>query len=1176
VKKQIYIIILLLLATGCENTNRKYKNQIQNKLKIFADNGKIVPQESLNKPSVVFVDERKLHKIPVQKAKKIQAFQNVFQVDRPISYPLTDKLICEPGRGGFELPQKVKVVFKPKPVAQPKPVKAKPMGMRDNASYRIQYLDVAQGLENSLIECMTKDNFGNIWMGSFGAGLIKYDGKYLFHYKEKDGINSNYILSILNDNKGNIWYSAADPKGGVEMFDGKSCFQLNEKNGLCSNSIYTIAKDRKGAIWFGSGSAGLSKLESNTITNYSEKQGLINNSVNAILEDNSGKLWLGTNGGVSCFDGFAFSNYSKQNGFPAKEVYALCKDKFGTIWLGSNLGLLKFNGVDFSLIISKKLLQGSNINTLISDDLGNIWIGTHGNGIFKYDGVNITQYSEEQGLSNRFVWTMLEDESGALWFGTNGGGLGQIDIRSFKHFARKEGLKDPYVYSIDQDSKNNLWFASNTSGRYCFDGVNFYHFSTKELSRSYCIMEDHKGNIWSGHDDGASKFDGKTNTLYTPKDGLCGSRILSIIEDKKGNIWFLSETGGVSKFNGKSFESFDAGSGLSSNYLWSIIEDKSGNIWIGSQGEGLIKYNGKFTHYKLQGNPGSNSILALKVSKTGKLLIGTDGGGFFIYDGKNFTNYTEEDGLSQNHVWSIQEDNDLNIWLGTDRGLNRCSILNKRKETSNGSIFKVFHMEDGLKAEDFVLSSVFLDNKNQIWWGTGKAVSTLDLNSFNSSNSIPRVQISHINLQGKFIDYSKLSGNGKDTIEKIGRIKFSGLAPFYNYPLNLKLPYDVNHVTFHFSAIDWVAPQQVKYRFKLLGLEESWSPQYTEDKVDYRDLPHGKYIFMIQAIGSSGKWSNVLNYAFVVLPPWWQTWWAYVFYVLILVIIIFLIVWWNGRRLRLRAAELKIKVDEATLEIKEQKKLIEEKHKEITDSINYAERIQRSFLATQKHLNENLKEYFVLFKPKDIVSGDFYWSATLNNGNFILATADSTGHGVPGAIMSLLNITSLEKAIEAYNEPAEILNITRKIIIDRLQKDGTKEGGKDGMDCSICVYDFTKMKLHIALANNPVWMVRKNEIIEIKADKMPVGKHERQEIPFTSHTMDLQKGDVIYTLTDGFPDQFGGEKGKKFMSKNLRELLAKNSSLPMLEQQKILENNFNQWIGKLEQVDDVTIVGVRI
>jgi len=273
---------------------------------------------------------------------------------------------------------------------------------------------------------------------------------------------------------------------------------------------------------------------------------------------------------------------------------------------------------------------------------------------------------------------------------------------------------------------------------------------------------------------------------------------------------------------------------------------------------------------------------------------------------------------------------------------------------------------------------------------------------------------------------------------------------------------------------------------------------------------------------------------------------------------------------------LEQKVIERTEEVVRQRHIVEEKHKEITDSINYAERIQRSFLATKELLDENLKDHFVFFKPKDIVSGDFYFAEKLTNNNFLLATADSTGHGVPGAIMSLLNITSLEKAIENQDQPSDILNTTRKIIIERLKNDGSTEGGKDGMDCSVICFDFKKKKIIISASNNPVWIVRGSETIEIKPDKMPVGKHDKQDVSFTQQTIDIKKGDVIYTLTDGFSDQFGGSLGKKFMSKKLRELLSKNAHLPMEEQRSILENTFISWVGDLEQIDDVTLIGVRV
>lgn len=273
----------------------------------------------------------------------------------------------------------------------------------------------------------------------------------------------------------------------------------------------------------------------------------------------------------------------------------------------------------------------------------------------------------------------------------------------------------------------------------------------------------------------------------------------------------------------------------------------------------------------------------------------------------------------------------------------------------------------------------------------------------------------------------------------------------------------------------------------------------------------------------------------------------------------------------------KVLIEQKEKETFLQKKIIEEKHKEITDSINYAERIQRALLASREVLDENLKEYFILFKPKDVVSGDFYWATRLSNDEFALVTADSTGHGVPGAIMSIVNIACLNEAVkEGITLPNEILNRARKEIITVLRRDGSVDGGKDGMDCSLISLNRERTKLQVASAHNPVWIVRNGKLIDIKADNMPVGKHDKQDNSFTLHEIDLQKNDVIYTLTDGFPDQFGGERGKKFMARKLKELVMSISEDPMIEQRQILEQAFKDWIGNLEQIDDVTIIGIKV
>ncbi len=229
------------------------------------------------------------------------------------------------------------------------------------------------------------------------------------------------------------------------------------------------------------------------------------------------------------------------------------------------------------------------------------------------------------------------------------------------------------------------------------------------------------------------------------------------------------------------------------------------------------------------------------------------------------------------------------------------------------------------------------------------------------------------------------------------------------------------------------------------------------------------------------------------------------------------------------------------------------------------------------------KPFFILYKPKDIVSGDFYFALAhktneKENEKFYLCTADCTGHGVPGAFMSMLNISYLNESIieRKISKPNEILNHIREEIINSLNPEGSDEESKDGMDCSLCAYDFKKMEMEFSAANNPVWLVRNKELTEYKADKMPVGKYHDATTPFTSQTIKLQKGDIIYTFTDGYADQFGGPKGKKFKYKQLEDILMSNHEKDLDEQKEILSRKFEEWRGNLEQVDDVLVIGMKI
>ena len=277
----------------------------------------------------------------------------------------------------------------------------------------------------------------------------------------------------------------------------------------------------------------------------------------------------------------------------------------------------------------------------------------------------------------------------------------------------------------------------------------------------------------------------------------------------------------------------------------------------------------------------------------------------------------------------------------------------------------------------------------------------------------------------------------------------------------------------------------------------------------------------------------------------------------------------------IRANNLKKK---ANSELAQKNKLITEQKKEITDSIQYASRIQNAMLPPGDYLDSLLPERFILFKARDIVSGDFYY-ITEKDGKVICVVADCTGHGVPGAFMSMLGISFLNEIISKHRDlphSNEILEELRAHVIKSLHQTGRVGESQDGMDLALYIVYKESMKMEFSGANNSLWLIRDGELHEKKADKMPIGIYSWVEDSFTRHEIDLQKGDLIYSFSDGYSDQFGGPSGKKFMIKNFKKMLLKIHSKAMKEQKKIMVETLEQWMADTSQVDDILVVGVRV
>jgi ligand-binding sensor domain-containing protein/serine phosphatase RsbU (regulator of sigma subunit) len=1083
-----------------------------------------------------------------------------------------------------------------------------PPRMKDDASSNIQYFDVDQGMRSSIVKSVIEDKRGYLWFGTT-SGLSVYDGVNLTHYTRDEGLSENVVMSVIEDRKGNIWVATFG--GGVCKFNGKSFLHFTMEDGMSNNNILTVYEDRAGNIWMGTNGSGVSKFDGTSLTHYTVNEGLSDNSVWSIYEDADGNMWFGTaEGGVNKFDGSIFTHYSTREGLTNNMVLCINQDSKGNIWLGTYGGGLNKLEVESESAPNIKIwhytdkegLANNTVLTILEDKKGDLWFGTNGGGVSVFNGHSFTNYTEKEGLSHSSIWSLIQDKAGNIWAATYGGGVNIFGAKSFKHDTKQHQLGENNVLVVFEDSKGTLWFGTNGKGVCSFDGFNFKFYTANDGlcdNTILSIAQDNSGNLWFGSADGGiSKFNGKSFTNFSVNQGLSFHTILSVLADTKGNIWLGTLGGGITKIEQSGsdtiarFRHYTDKMGLGSNVVQCVFEDNEGNIWFGTAGGGVVKYNGK-SIFNITEKEGliNNNVNCITQDSLGNMWFGTSGAGICRFDGTQFISISEREGLFSNNIRSLIFAGAEKLWVSTDKGLHYFglnlsgeSAAESNSKTNKKSIILQsisFQNEDGLKGQDFFVNSACIDSKNRVWWGNAKSLTAVNLSDFYLNFNKPEVYLNQVEINGQYLNYHN-AVNFKDDF--LDDVTFSGVEPFQNYPEGLELPYNKNHISFKFAGIEWGALGKIKYSYRLLGFSEMWSSPSSETKADYRNIPYGNYTFQVKAIGESQIWSDTFEYSFLIHRPWWHTWWARAFYAVLALTIILTLIKWRTAALKSRQKELETEVETATREIRkqkqsveQQKELIEEKHKEITDSINYAERLQKALMANKILLDTHLNNYFIFFNSKEKVSGDFYWAAELENGTFLLACADSTGHGVPGAIMSMMNMNSLKESVkDGYIRTDEILNNTRKIIIDTLANDGSTEGGRDGMDCSLLCFDFGKRKLQCSLANNPMWIIRGMELIEIKPDKMPVGKHDKQEVPFVLHEVDILPGDMVYTFTDGYADQFGGENGKKFKYSNLQKLLLEISGEELHVQSKILEGKFNSWRGNLEQIDDVCIIGVRI
>ena len=541
---------------------------------------------------------------------------------------------------------------------------------------------VLDGLGNELVDAIAVDRRGNLWFGTQGGGVSRYDGGRFTTFTTKDGLADNTVHSLFVDRRGVLWIATL---GGVSHYlepssprhgtVGGKFRSFTAEDGLAGNEVYAIAEDHKGDLWFTT-EGGVSRYDGNSFTT---EDGLVSGSIHRIVADRRGNMWFTTWGdGIIRYDGDTFTTFTTKDGLPSNRFGAVGVDRHGNIWFGTRGAVSRNDGSGFFNLTTADGLIDAGIRSIFADQQGNLWFGTWQEGVVRYDGKTFTTFTIGDGLADNVVRPIVQGPAGYLWFGTFGG-ASRYDPTYYTIFDSFDALKGGKVHAIAEDRQGNLWFGTLGGGVSRYDGDSFTTFTTKDGLAANVVLSafaDRQGNLWFGTDGGLSRYDGHSFTSFTQADGVVDNSILCIAEDRKGHLWFgggvfvrFDTKGGVSRYDGDRFTTFTAWDGLPPSRVLSIAADQKGYLWFATD-VGVSRYHPE------------------------GLANGKD-----LSVGAGFVNFTAEDGLVPGSVQSIVEDQRGNLWFGTwGDGIGRYTPdgSSNGKGLPAGGGFVNFTVEDGL------------------------------------------------------------------------------------------------------------------------------------------------------------------------------------------------------------------------------------------------------------------------------------------------------------------------------------------------------------------------------------------------------------------------------------------------------------------------------------------------
>jgi ligand-binding sensor domain-containing protein/serine phosphatase RsbU (regulator of sigma subunit) len=1022
-----------------------------------------------------------------------------------------------------------------------------------------EHLDSESGLSNPFVNTINKGVNGYIFIGT-GEGLFRYNGFEFVSFDKEDGLSEDIIESSFEDSEGNLWLGHKN--GGITIYNGES-FRVLPLEPYTESKIVGFTEDAEGNIWAASQNDGLLRFDKD-FNIWQFVSGFEDFALHCISVLNDEVCIAGSDMGAVFFslpnDKNQSINVEMILDVPLTNVHSMTyrKDEKELIVAADDEGLFAVSASGDQIIVEELFpeleLDRFQYYNISLDPSGRLWLGTRGNSLWQLQfgdqnnqKPSLINYNEENSLGADNVKAIFTDNEGNTWVGSFGKGLYKLEPTPLVFCTYGKSADEDDIFSVYHQN-DEYWLGG--LGRVYQTRTNLGHlikeFNTKNgipRDKVTCLIGDSLGNLWMGTRSSGLFLKTAGDTLFQKVELARGSlaNIINDLEVHNGKLFVATSSGLFILENSEVIDHLTVASGLPHNSVkaMAIFQEE---LWIAAKGSLLSKWTEDgLESVNVPVDDRLMQISTLVPTSDGELIITTLGNGVIILNANNeWQHFVRENGLLSDYCYSAIKTKNNRIWVGHNGGLSFY-------EKSSG--WQVFKETEDLDCSTYS-GAIFTDRESNVAVGTDQGL----LYYISARDVINHIEPSVLLTNVSISDSS------------------------YNYKNEINLKHGTYRLRVDFLGLSYQNPEEVKYSYILEGHDPGWSTPSTSRDAIYNRLDAGTYTFKVKAFNSDGVGGdNIKSFTIFVDKPFWLKWW---FFVIVVVFILLLVRFIIARRLRFLEANqeyLKKELNARSKEVLSQKELLEQKNKDITDSIIYAKHIQTAMMPSENELHKCFPESFVFYRPRDIVSGDFYWVKEFEE-KIVLACADCAGHGVPGAFMSLIS-TSLLKEVSNTRDidsPAKAMDALQKEMRRTLSQD-EQNALRDGMDVSLVELDKKTKTVRVASARRPVIIYQNGKRLELPGNRLSIGDAVNgDDYSFSEHEIQLASGDLIYLFSDGIQDQFGGERGKKLKKKGLLNLLDDLTEKNMFEQNEDIARKFMEWKGSLDQVDDVILIGVRI